>query len=277
MLHGLVGVGFGKLILADAPNVTEKVFKPEKDRDFGGKCGRAIGLDHRDLFHPETVCHIDTCAHVQDRIVTVVIAPAGPIPVGHTGTETSLIKSVGILVGVECRLNVTGTHNNLNKNLHHCRATHGSRKPAGAVLVSRSGKLGGSAVSGAMPQQRIVFAVIVHVVISTTIAHIIIDITDKGISSTVKCRKAGSAYRAYRNPVVVLPFDGIKADRLVFEDSLQPMGIVEMFTPAPLIVPHRAVKFGGLTVGEAVVVRGIELAPAVVVLDKVAAKFQYVF
>ncbi len=237
MLHGLVGVGFGKLILADAPNVTEKVFKPEKDRDFGGKCGRAIGLDHRDLFHPETVCHIDTCAHVQDRIVTVVVAPAGPIPVGHTGAETSLIKSVGILVVERC-LYIASAHNDFNQNLHHCRATHGSRKPAGAVLVGRSGKLGGSAVSGAMPQQRIVFAVIVCVVISTTIAHIIIDITDKGISGTVKCRKAGSAYRAYRDAVVVLPFDRVQADRLVFEVALRPPGEIEGFAPAPLVMAH---------------------------------------
>ncbi len=238
MLHGLVGVGFGKLILANAPNVTEKVLKTEKDRDFGGKRSRAIGFDHRNLFHSETVCHIDTCAHVQDRVITVVVAPAGPIPVGHTGAETSLIKSVGILVGVERCLYIAGAHNDFNQNLHHCRATHGSRKPAGAVLVSRSGKLGGSAVSGAMPQQRIVFAVIVRVVISTTITHIVIDITDKGISGTVKCRKAGGANRAYRNAVVVLPFDGIKADSLVFEVALRPPGEIERFAPAPLVMAH---------------------------------------
>ena len=45
------------------------------------------------------------------------------------------------------------------------------------------------------------------------------------------------------------------------------MSIVEMFAPSPLVMSHRTIKFGGLTVCEPIMVRGVELTAAVVVLD----------
>ncbi len=82
-----------------------------------------------------------------------MIAPAYPIPVGHTGAETTLIESVGVLVGVVCCLNIAGAHDYLHKDFNDGCGSHCARKPSCPVFVSGRRKLGCVAVGGAMTEQ----------------------------------------------------------------------------------------------------------------------------
>ena len=187
-----------------------------------------------------------------------------------------MIEPVGIFVGVEGCLNVASAHDYLDKDLYHGCGSHCARKPSCPVLVGRCRELGGASVGGTMTEQGAVGVIPAGCVVAASIFDIIVDVANEGVGISVKGRKSGGADRAYRDAVIVMSFDRIERHGFKFKVPLRPLGEVEGFAPAPLIMTHRAVKLGGLAVGKAVMVGGIELAPAVVVLDKVAAKTEYI-
>ncbi len=222
----------------------------------------------------QTIGELNAGAQVEYGIIIVVIAPCAEG--GHTGAEAALIESVGIFVGVEGCLNVAGAHDYLDKDLYHGCGSHCARKPSCPVLMGRRRELGGASVRGAMAEQGAVGVIPPRGVVAATVLDIIVDIADKGVGVAVKGRKAGGAERAHRDTVVVLSFDRIQAHGFKLKIALRPLGEVEGFAPPPLIMPHASVELGGLAICKAVVVGGVELAPAVVVLDKVAAKTEYI-
>ena len=131
---------------------------------------------------------------------------------------------------------------------------------------------GGIKVSGRTAKLRVELTVKASIVVATTILCGRVDDAHQFQVSAINHRNAQSGSGSHGNDIVILARNRIQGCSLVIVAALYPPCIVPLRVPPPHVVTHGAVKLGRFTRGKLVVVRRVELATAMVLVNQVAAQ-----
>ena len=256
--------------------IAEEVLQPEEHRHRGRVERRPVSALDGVVDRAAAVGEGDADIRRQERKVAEGVGVVGcrrapPRPgAGNTVAEATLPKPVGILVGVHCGLHVPCPEDDAEQDAYRGGVGVPVGLPPLPLLAGVFAKGRSVEACRSAAQQRPERAVLGRVVVAAAVADAGVDDAAQLQVGAVDHGDAKGRRARHRDAVVQPAGDGLEARRLVVVAAFGPPCVVPGGSPAPHVVAHRPVELRRLAGGELVVVRRVELAPAVVAVNEVA-------